>query len=149
MRAGDYTFFNVKENENQLGTGFFLHHRRILAIKGVEFVTHGMSYIVLRGRWCTIIVLNVHAPTQEKSDDSKDSFCEELEQGFHHLPKYHTKILLGDFNAEVERDNIFKSTNGNESLHQDSNNNNGVGLINFASKINSCKEQHVPAPKRS
>jgi len=31
-----------------------------------------MSYIVLRGRWCNIIVLNVHAPpSEEKSDDSK------------------------------------------------------------------------------
>ena len=39
-----------------------------------------MSYIVLRDRWCNIIVLNVHAPSEEKNDDSKDSFCEELEQ---------------------------------------------------------------------
>jgi hypothetical protein len=31
------------------------------------------------------------------------------------------KILLGDFNAKVGRENIFKPTNGNESLHQDSN----------------------------
>jgi len=27
-----------------------------------------------------MIVLNVHAPSEEKSDDSKDSFDEELEQ---------------------------------------------------------------------
>jgi len=107
-----------------------------------------MSYIVLRGRWCNIIVLSVHAPTQEKSDDSKDSFYEELEQVFQHLSKYHIKILFGDFNAEVDRDNIFISTIGNDSLHQDSNNNNGVRLIHFATK-NSCKEQYVPAPKRS
>jgi len=33
----------------------------------------------LRGRWCNIIVLNVHAPREEKSDDSKDSFYVELE----------------------------------------------------------------------
>ena len=39
-----------------------------------------MSYIVLRGR-CNIIVLNVNASSEEKSDDSKDSFYEELEQG--------------------------------------------------------------------
>jgi hypothetical protein len=38
-----------------------------------------MSYIVLRGRWCNIIVLNAHAPTEEKADNSKDSFYEELE----------------------------------------------------------------------
>ena len=29
-----------------------------------------------------IIVLNVHAPSEETSDDSKDSFYEELEQVF-------------------------------------------------------------------
>ena len=39
-----------------------------------------MSYIVLRGRWCNIIVLNVDALSVDKSDDSKDSFYEELEQ---------------------------------------------------------------------
>ena len=44
----------------------------------VEFVSDRMSYIVLRGRWCNIIVLNVHAPSEEKSDGSK----EELEQVF-------------------------------------------------------------------
>jgi hypothetical protein len=33
-----------------------------------------MSYIILRGRRCNIVVLNVHVPTEEKNDDSKDSF---------------------------------------------------------------------------
>jgi len=41
------------------------------------------------------------------------------------------KILLGDFNAKVERENIFKPTTGDESLHQDSND-NGVRKVNFA-----------------
>jgi len=45
------------------------------------------------------------------------------------------KILLGDFNAEVGRENIFKPTIGNGSLYQDSND-NVVRLVNFAtSKI--------------
>jgi len=46
-----------------------------------------MSYIVLRGRCCNIIVLNVRASSEEKSDDSKDSFMKELEQMFDHFPK--------------------------------------------------------------
>ena len=41
------------------------------------------------------------------------------------------KILLGDFNAKVGRDNVFKPTIGNESLHQDSKD-NGVTIGNSA-----------------
>jgi len=66
----------------------------------------------------------VHALSKEKSDDSKDSFNEELEQVFfYHFPKYNRKIVLGDFNAKMGRENIFKPTIGNGSLHQDSKDN--------------------------
>jgi hypothetical protein len=34
--------------------------------------------MILRGRWCNIIVLNVHAPREDKSDDVKDKFYEEI-----------------------------------------------------------------------
>jgi hypothetical protein len=39
------------------------------------------------------------------------------------------KILLGDFNAKVGRENIFKLTIRNESLHEISND-NGVTVVN-------------------
>jgi hypothetical protein len=51
-----------------------------------------MSYITLKGRWCDIIVLNVHPPTEDKDDDIKDTFYEELEQVFDQFPRYHMKI---------------------------------------------------------
>ena len=110
-----------------MGIGFFVHQGIASAVKRVDFVSDRMSYIVLRGRWCNIIVLNVHAPSEEKSDSSKDSFYEELEQDFDHP--------IRDFNAKVGRQNIFKPTIGNESLHQDSND-NGVRIVNFAASKN-------------
>jgi len=45
------------------------------------------------------------------------------------------KILLGDFNAKEGRENIFKTTIGNASLHQDSND-NVVRVVNFATSKN-------------
>jgi hypothetical protein len=122
VRAGDYTFFYGKQNEShQLGKGFFVHQRIVSAIKRVDFVSDRMSYMVLRGLWCNIIVLNEHAPTEEKSDDSKDSFYEKVDKVFDHFSKYHTKIRLGDFNAKLGREDTFKPTMGNESLREDSN----------------------------
>jgi hypothetical protein len=41
------------------------------------------------------------------------------------------KILLGDVNVKVGRENIFIPTVGNEILHLDSND-NGVRIVNFA-----------------
>jgi hypothetical protein len=44
------------------------------------------------------------------------------------------KILLEDFIAKLEREDILKPSVGNESLHQDSNA-NGVRIVNFTTSI--------------
>ena len=56
-------------------------------MKRLELVSDRLSYIVLRGRWRNTIVVNVHAPSEEKSGTSKDGFYEELQQVFSHFPK--------------------------------------------------------------
>jgi hypothetical protein len=63
----------------------------------------------------------VHSPTEDKCDDTKDSFYVEIQKIFSQFPKHHTKILFGDFNAKVGKKDIFKPTIGNESLHKNCN----------------------------
>ena len=102
----------------------------------------------MRGRWCNVIVLNVRAPSEKKNVVSEVSFYEELEQ--FPPPKYHMKVVLGDFNAKVGGgENIYKPTVMNESLHQDSND-NGIRIVNIATSKNLVVEEYdVPAPKHS
>jgi hypothetical protein len=102
-------------------------------VRRLEFISDRMSYIILRGRWCSIIVLNVHAPCEDKGDDVKDSFCEERWHVFNQFPKY--DILLGDFNAKIGTEDILKSKIGNVSSHEISND-SGVRAVNFATSKN-------------
>jgi hypothetical protein len=133
-------FYMERGRRTMIGYRFFVHKRIISAVMRVEFASDRISYIVLKGRRFHIIVLNVHASTEDKTDDVKDSFYEELESIFDKFPKYHMKMLLGDFSAKVNREYIFKSTIWNESLHEISND-NGVRVILPHLKISLSKVQ--------
>ena len=81
----------------------------------MEFISDHVSCIALKARWCDVIVLNVHAPSENKDDDTKDSFYEKIERLFDQLPMYHLKILLYGFNANVGRENV--SANNRDRKH--------------------------------
>jgi hypothetical protein len=85
---------------------------------------------VLGSSGCNIVVLNAHPTTDGKSDDlragSMSNYCTYSVTFLRHM-----KIMLGDFNEELGRENIFKPTTGNESLYE-SYNENSVRFVNFA-----------------
>jgi hypothetical protein len=63
--ADDYTFFCAnRDDNNHLGTGFFVHKGIISAVQRVELISDRLSYKTLRGNWHDI-VLNVQAPTED------------------------------------------------------------------------------------
>jgi len=113
--------FLLWQRKRKSSTGnriFFVHHGIVSAVKRVVCVSDRVSYIVLRSCSCNIIILNVSAPSEEKSNDSKDSFYEELKQVVDHFLKYHMKSMLGDFTAKLGWEDIFKPTIGVEHLHK-------------------------------
>ena len=69
--------------------------------------------------------INVHAPTEDKDGEIKDGFYEELEHLVDQLPNDYMKIVVGDFNAKIGKEDIFRPTIGLESLHEESNDNGG------------------------
>jgi hypothetical protein len=72
VKAGD-CFFYGRKRKLSFANWIFVHYRRVSEIKTVEFLMIG--YTVLRVRCCNVVVLNnVYAPSEEKSDDPKDSF---------------------------------------------------------------------------
>jgi hypothetical protein len=66
---------------------------------------------MLRGRWCHITILNIHALTEDKIDDVKGSFYEELKVVFDNFPKYHMQIDL------IEDEIKKRLSSGNACYH--------------------------------
>jgi hypothetical protein len=53
-------------------------------------------------------------------------------------------ILFGEVNASISREDIFKPTIGNESLHEICNENGGVIEANCSIQKSTCQEYNDP-----
>jgi hypothetical protein len=49
----------------------------------------------------------MHAPNEDKGNDTKDSVHEVLDQVFNKFPRCFMKILFGDFNAKLGREGFL------------------------------------------
>jgi exonuclease III len=90
-----------------------VHKKIISVIIRAEFVSDRMPHVIQRAQWCHNIVLNIHAPTEDRTVEVKHSFYKKLESVFDKFSKNHMKILLGDFNVKVSEKDICKPTTGN------------------------------------
>lgn len=68
-------------------------------------------------------------PTEDKSNVREKAFCEEVEHVI--IPRKAVRIIIGDCNAQIDQETVYRSTIGRASLYQISNY-NGVRIINFA-----------------
>src|SRR5699024_10754507 len=79
--------------------------------------------------------INIHAPTEDKSIEEKEEYYEDLDKEYSRIPKYDIKIILGDANAKIGKEDRYRPTIGRHSKH-DKTNGNGEKLIEFAMEKN-------------
>lgn len=141
----DSVFFNSGNNERRFGTGLIIGEKLKASVIDFKPISERICSIRIRGKYRKISVLCVHGPTEDKDEDEKDCFYEELQKQLHKIPRYDIKLIMGDSNAKVERETCFKSVTGGNSQHEKSNG-NGKKLIEFAleeqMKIMSTNFQH-------
>lgn len=124
-------FYGGCTEQRQLGTGFAVHKDLVPAVKEFKDINPRMSVLTIEAQWFDISFVNVHAPTEDKSQDEKEAFYEQLESALNLIPSNRIQIVLGDLNTKVGKEKMFRQVTEGHSLH-DETNDNGTKLIDFA-----------------
>jgi endonuclease/exonuclease/phosphatase family metal-dependent hydrolase len=85
----------------------------------------------LQGNFNNLSIISVHSPTEEKSDEEKEKFYEDLQIDHNKIPKHDIFIILGDLNAKIRKEELYQNVVGKHTLHETSNR-NGEWVCEYA-----------------
>uniref|UniRef100_A0A8D8RW96 Craniofacial development protein 2 n=1 Tax=Cacopsylla melanoneura TaxID=428564 RepID=A0A8D8RW96_9HEMI len=117
------------------GVGFAVNKRLQDNIINFEAIDERLCKLRVKGKFKNISIICIYAPTLLANDDDKDTFYEKLEEKWNNLPSYDIKLIMGDANAQIGKEDVWREVAGRESLHDDTNN-NGYRLLSMAAAGN-------------
>jgi exonuclease III len=79
-------------------------------IHNILFGVDRICCLRLKAKWLSCTLINVHAPTNDKTKEIKEEFYNLLEQNMTQIAGSDIKIILGDFNAKVGKESIYIQT---------------------------------------
>jgi len=98
---------------------------------GFEAINERICKLCLKGKYHNITIINIHAPTEEKDEETKERFYAELQQTQEKVPKHDLLITLCYYNAEIGRERAYQKVIRNHTLH-DITNRNGELVCEYA-----------------
>jgi exonuclease III len=128
-------FYSCDRKHHMFGTGFIVNKRIKHLVTDFKAKTPRICKIRVRRLFFNYSFICAHAPTEEKDDDKKDTFYEDLDRTYEECPKRDIKIIIGVLNAKIGQEEMYRPITGKYSLHTLSND-NGIRLINFACSKN-------------
>lgn len=141
---GNYRIFKSKTDRRVgkgaplLGMAFMVHKTILNSIKEINPINNRLMTMRVQCANKTYTLINAHALTNgdnKKDPKSTEAFWTTLERVMAKIHKDDTKILLGDFNAQIGREKIYRHTVGEFPAHRFTNK-NGTRLIELCQQNN-------------
>jgi exonuclease III len=135
MDTGNFAMYYSGNIGNTCGTGCLVRKKYKHVVIDFEPINERLCILRVGGKFNNTTMMCAHAPTEEKDYESKETFCEKLDQIYHRAPAHDTKIIIGDLNTKIGQEEIFRPTIGKWSLH-DISSDDGLRAIDFATSNN-------------
>jgi exonuclease III len=90
-------------------------------ILSFESYNERLCKLQIKGKFNNSSIISVHAPTEEKTDEEKEKFYEDLHIVRNKIPKRDIVIILGDLNAKIGKEDVYQNVAGKHTLHEISN----------------------------
>ena len=124
-------FYSISNSKTgQAGTGFILLNNKQNYVTRIEPYNEGLCKLRIKDKY-NIMLINVYAPTEDNAEETKEQFYDNLQYLVDRTPKSGTIIILGDVNAQLGKERLYKEVNGQHTLHEETNR-NGELLCEFA-----------------
>ncbi|PNF38233.1 hypothetical protein B7P43_G11852 [Cryptotermes secundus] len=123
------------EGNKEFGVAFVIEQEFKSAIINFKPISERICTLRIRTKFFNMTLMNVHAPTEEKEEEVKDYFYQQMEETYDSIQSNDIKFILGDLNAKIGKEKEHRGVIGSESLHCTTNH-NGIKLINFSESKN-------------
>jgi hypothetical protein len=78
----------------------------------IQPVNWRLCKLRIRGRFHNFSFICIHAPTEDKNENLKDSLYELLEKEYNKCPKNDIKLIMGNFIAKTGQEDKLKPSTG-------------------------------------
>ncbi|KAL4096475.1 hypothetical protein QTP88_021421 [Uroleucon formosanum] len=112
LKIDKYTVFYSGGTKHERGVGFIVNDQVLQNVKRFEAINDRNCYLEIQCKWFKIVLINCYGPTEDKDEDQKSEFYENIKRLYSTPSNNHIKIMLRDFNVKIGKEPTFKRTIG-------------------------------------
>ena len=133
---GHKLYFSGREDKHEHGVGFLVHKDTVNAVMGCEPILSRLMKIRLRAKPFNITIIQAYAPTTDHSDDDVENFYDQLQEVVDQVHKKDIVVVQGDWNSKIGKDACQNWSGICGTASNDSTNERGFRLLDFANYNN-------------
>ena len=115
ITSNDYTFTYSGRNEHKNGVGLMMKNDIAKVVSGYWSVSERVMIVRIKRKPFDLSIVQVYAPTSDRSDEKVDEFYEQLESAKKQSRSQDIVIVMGDLNDKVGKQR-FQDTVGPHGL---------------------------------